>query len=231
MTRRSVIAYAIGLQAFMLVKVLLSSAFYARQDIRTPVKFAVVTVTLNMILNATLIFPLAHAGLALASSLSSWFNAALLGWGLYKRGIYRWQQGWGLFALRLLFSNGLVALFLWWQAGTMATWMHWHWQQRFEHIFLIGMAAIGIYLASCVVKWDALATFESENSGVINSVFARTINIMEFIRGLYNLKPSQRGCVATIGNYDGLHFRTSTTVARINGKGQRIKIASFSYYF
>lgn len=161
MIRRSVIAYAVGLQAFMLVKVL-SSAFYARQDIRTPVKFAICAIVINVILNAALVFPLAHAGLALASSLSSWFNTILLGLGLYRRKIFNWQNGWGLFVLRLFFANAIVALFLWWQGGNIFKWLNWHWQQRFEHVFLIGAAAIVIYFVCLWLSGMRLKDFKAK---------------------------------------------------------------------
>lgn len=145
MTQRSVIAYSVGLQAFMLVKVL-SSAFYARQDVRTPVRIGIAALVANMVLNAILIFPLAHAGLALAASLGSWFNVVLLAWILYKREIYRFQSSWGIFALRLLFANGVLAIVLWWGGGHLTTWLNWHWQQRFLHIVLLGVASVVIYM-------------------------------------------------------------------------------------
>lgn len=146
MTRESTMAYAVGLQSFMLVKIL-TSAFFARQDVRTPVRIAIGTVVLNFILNATLIFPLAHAGLALAGSLASWFNTLLLIWQLHRKDIYRFQAGWGLFFLRLLGANAILGLFLWWRGGNIATWMNWHWYQRFGHMFVLGIAAIIIYVA------------------------------------------------------------------------------------
>lgn len=146
MIRQSVMAYAIGLQAFMLMKVL-SSAFYARQDIKTPVRFAVFTVIINIILNATLIFPLAHAGLALASSLSSWLNTLLLLFTLQRRGIYEVQSGWWLFAGRLMLANIILVAYLWWTGGDLTHWIQWRWFQRFLHIFVIGISAIGIYVA------------------------------------------------------------------------------------
>lgn len=145
MTRESSLTYALGLQSFMLVKVL-ASAFYARQDIRTPVRIAIATVIVNIILNATLIFPLAHAGLALASSLSSWFNTALLIWMLHKRNLYQLQPGWLRFSLQLLFANGVVALWLWWGGGDLNTWLNWHWLQRALHILGLGVSAIAIYV-------------------------------------------------------------------------------------
>ena len=77
MTRESLMTFAIGVQAFMLVKVL-ASGFYAKQNIKTPVKVAAFSMLCNMVLNAILIFPLAHAGLALATSISAYVNAGLL---------------------------------------------------------------------------------------------------------------------------------------------------------
>ena len=161
MTQQSVIAYSIGLQAFMLVKVL-SAAFYARQDIRTPVRIGIVAVVINMLLNALLIFPLAHAGLALASSLGSWFNTILLVIYLYKQGIYRFQTGWGLFAIRLLFANSALALLLYWGAGNLNDWINWHWQQRFSHIILLGFAAIIMYAACLFLSGIRLNDFKAQ---------------------------------------------------------------------
>lgn len=70
MTQQSLIAFSLGIAAFMLIKVL-ASAFYAKQDIATPVRIAVAAVTLKVILNLILIFPLKHVGLALSTSLSA----------------------------------------------------------------------------------------------------------------------------------------------------------------
>jgi putative peptidoglycan lipid II flippase len=147
MTQRSVIAYSIGLQAFMLAKVL-STSFYAKQDIKTPVKIGVVSLIINMILNVVLMFPLAHAGLALASSLSSWINVILLGWMLHRRNIYSFQSGSMKFILQLLIANGLLALFFWFAAGDTLTWISWHWTQRVLHLLFLGITGIIIYFSS-----------------------------------------------------------------------------------
>jgi putative peptidoglycan lipid II flippase len=150
MTQQSVIAYSFGLQAFMLVK-MLSTGFYARQNIKTPVKIAIATMILNLIFNLALIKPLAHAGLALATSLSSWFNVLLL-WGiLFRSKIYRFQQGWWRFALRIVFANILVALLLWWGHGTLQQWVDWNWHQRTLHLLFWLLAACVVYLASLFI--------------------------------------------------------------------------------
>lgn len=145
MTRRSVMAYALGLQAFMLAKVL-ASAFYARQDVRTPVRVSVIVLTLNMILNTLAFSPLAHAGLALASSLASWSNVIILLWILRRRGQYQLQPGWPLFLLRLAMANGVLAAYLMWYGGNWEIWSSWHWHQRFSQVFLAGSSAILLYI-------------------------------------------------------------------------------------
>lgn len=81
----SLAAYAIGLPAFMLIKIL-APGFFARQDTKTPVKIGVQAMAWNMVFNLLLIYPLAHVGLALATSLSAWLNASLLAWHLRKDG-------------------------------------------------------------------------------------------------------------------------------------------------
>lgn len=146
MTQQSVIAYGIGLPAFMLVKVL-SSGFYAKQNIKTPVRIAVMTLIINMLLNAAFIFPLAHAGLALATSLASWFNVVLLMTKLKCHQVYTVQPGWWKFLGRLILANSVFALFLGYTAGNVMAWLAWDWLQRFLHLALIGFSGIALYIA------------------------------------------------------------------------------------
>ncbi|MGD9592284.1 MAG: murein biosynthesis integral membrane protein MurJ [Candidatus Berkiella sp.] len=83
MASRSLIALSLGLVFFLAVKVLVS-AFYARQNTKLPVKIAIVAMIANVVFNGLLIGPLAHAGLALASTLSSVINVSLLLFVLLK---------------------------------------------------------------------------------------------------------------------------------------------------
>lgn len=145
MTRESVIAYAVGLQAFMLVKVL-SSGFYARQEIKAPVKYSVITLVFNMCMNAALIIPLAHAGLALATSLSSWMNVTLLTLGLYRRGIYRLNRTWIKFIIQLIAANSIMFIFLWWQHHSLDVWFAMSAHIRFLHLFYTLSLACLIYM-------------------------------------------------------------------------------------
>jgi putative peptidoglycan lipid II flippase len=78
-------AYAIGLPAYVLIKVL-APGFFAREDTATPVKIAALCVGINLALNLALMEPLKHVGIALATAVSAWVNAALLYALLRRRG-------------------------------------------------------------------------------------------------------------------------------------------------
>lgn len=158
MTRESLIAYAIGLQAFMGVK-LFSTAFYAQQNVKTPVKIATFSVLCNMILNALLLKPFAHAGLALATSLSAWINTLILGFLLYKKGVYRLQPGWGRFAIDLLISNGLLACVLLYAHGHLTTWYTLSGLNRFALLFGWIFIAIILYGACLYILGYRIRNF------------------------------------------------------------------------
>src|SRR3546814_10747617 len=88
-------AMSLGVPAFMLSKVL-APAFYARQDMKTPMRAAIITVVANVLLTAGLTAPLwlnedtgAHGGIALATALAGILNAALLWRFLRRGGLYR----------------------------------------------------------------------------------------------------------------------------------------------
>jgi len=78
-------AYAVGLPAYVLVKVL-APAYFARHDTKTPVKIAGVAVVVNIVLSVALMIPFAHVGIAMATAIASWCNAGLLIVGLTRRG-------------------------------------------------------------------------------------------------------------------------------------------------
>lgn len=107
-------AMSLGIPTFMLSKVLLP-AFFARQDTRTPMRAAVITVAANVLLTIVIVTPLwmndipeAHAGIALATALAGVLNAALLWRYLRKQGIYQPQPGWGWWMVRIVI--GLLAM-------------------------------------------------------------------------------------------------------------------------
>ena len=105
-------AYALGLLGFTGVKIL-APGFFARQDTRKPVRIAVIAMLCNIVLNLALIGPLAHVGLALATSLAACLNAALLLRGLSRDGVLRIVTPWTPFLARLALACGLMATVLW----------------------------------------------------------------------------------------------------------------------
>jgi putative peptidoglycan lipid II flippase len=112
MTARSLVAYSVGLNAIIVIKIL-APAYYARQDVVTPVKIGVITLIITQLLNIILIGPLAHAGLALALSIGACVNAALLFSGLYRTGIYQPSVGWLIFLAKLAVAVCVMAGVLW----------------------------------------------------------------------------------------------------------------------
>jgi putative peptidoglycan lipid II flippase len=122
MSQRSLMAYSVGLVAFILIKVL-APGYYARKDTRTPVRIGVIAMVSNMVMNLILVFPLAHAGLALATSLSATLNAFLLFRGLRRQGVFQPTPGWPLLILRALFAAGMMGGVLAWGLGGLETWV------------------------------------------------------------------------------------------------------------
>jgi putative peptidoglycan lipid II flippase len=120
-TSYAVVAYAVGLAGIILVKVL-APAFYARQNIRTPVKIAVATLVVTQLLNVAFVPTLKHAGLALSISLGACFNAGWLWWTMRRRGVYRPEAGWGLFLFKLAVALYLMGGALWFAMGSWQSW-------------------------------------------------------------------------------------------------------------
>ncbi len=107
----SLIAYSFGLVGFMFIKIL-ASAFYARGDTKTPVKVGVIAMLSNMVLNLILIFHFKHVGLALATSIAAFINAALLYFYLFKQNIYRFDKSILMIFIKVIMASGLMILFL-----------------------------------------------------------------------------------------------------------------------
>jgi len=122
MTRQALVAYSIGLLGLIFVKVL-APGFYARQNIATPVRIAILTLFATQLMNAAFIVPLKHAGLALAIGLGACLNAALLFRKLREHGIYRPQPGWGMFLGRLATALAAMAIALWLAMGPERWWL------------------------------------------------------------------------------------------------------------
>ncbi len=111
MTERALIAYAVGLLGLILVKVL-APGFFANQDIKTPVKIAIVALICTQLMNLAFIGPLKHAGLALSIGLGAFINAGLLAYFLIRRNVYQPGTGWWNFIGRLLIAIVIMGVII-----------------------------------------------------------------------------------------------------------------------
>ncbi|MBV1790299.1 murein biosynthesis integral membrane protein MurJ [Marinobacterium sp. D7] len=145
MSARSLRAYGLGLVAFMLIKVV-ATGFFSRQDTKTPVKIAMQAMAANMVLNLILIWPLAHAGLALATTLSAYMNAVLLLRGLLQAGVFSWQPGWRIFVMRLVAASGALCVLLIWLNTPTEQWLAAGLWQRVQWMSVLVAGGLGIYL-------------------------------------------------------------------------------------
>ena len=145
-TQHAVTAYGVGLIGLVLVKIL-APGFYARQDIKTPVKIGIVVLIATQLMNLWFVPIFAHAGLALAIGLGACVNAAMLLIGLKVRGVYHARPGWPAFALRL--AVGLVAL------GVFLAWT----DARFDWIAMRAVPAQRIAALAAIVVGGAFLYF------------------------------------------------------------------------
>ena len=146
-TREALVAYSVGLTGLILVKVL-APGFYARQNIRTPVKIAVISLLCTQILNITFIGWLKHAGLALSIGLAACINAALLMHGLRKQKIYSPQTGWYAFGIRLLIALTTMAITLYFISGPSDEWLHYAFAERVMRLSAIVLTGVATYFSS-----------------------------------------------------------------------------------
>jgi putative peptidoglycan lipid II flippase len=122
MVRNALMAYSLGLTGLIAVKIL-APGFYARQNIKTPVKIAILVLGVTQLMNVLFMSLFQHAGLALATGLGACLNASLLYYGLRRRGLYRPRPGWGLFLAKLALALGVMALVLAFFQGAQSRWL------------------------------------------------------------------------------------------------------------
>jgi putative peptidoglycan lipid II flippase len=151
-TTTALMGYGAGLLGLVAIKVL-APGFYASQDIRTPVRIAVVVLVITQLLNLALVPIFAHAGLALAIGIGALINALWLLVGLMRRGSYQPAPGWGVFALQVVAASALLAVFLLWAAGSV-NWISLRGQylQRIWLLALVLSASGAIYFVALWVS-------------------------------------------------------------------------------
>lgn len=147
MTRQALLAYSIGLTGIVLVKIL-APGFYARQNIKTPVKIALITLIATQLMNLVFLSHLKHAALALSIGLSASLNAGLLYYQLRRHDIYQPQPGWPLFLLKVVIAVATMAGVLWVIMGTEASWLSGSMLTRAMRLAWVMAAGAGVYFAT-----------------------------------------------------------------------------------
>ncbi|MBT8135977.1 MAG: murein biosynthesis integral membrane protein MurJ [Gammaproteobacteria bacterium] len=158
MASYSVMAYAIGLLGFALVKVL-APAYFSRQDTRTPVRIGVIAMVANVALNLVLVvamvrsgFSAPHTGLALATGLSALLNAALLYRGLRRREVYTPEPGWIVLLLRFAAANAVMTVALYFIAGPVQWWIDADWMARVMRLTQCVIGGAVVYGAALLLS-------------------------------------------------------------------------------
>jgi putative peptidoglycan lipid II flippase len=154
MTSLSLSAYAIGLPAFIAVKVL-APGFYARQDTRTPVRIAIISMVSNMVMNFLFVgvllglaFKGPHMGLALASSLAAYINAGMLYSGLRRQAVYHPERGWMRLITAVMVASGCMLAVLWWYSADLQVWAAETATQRGTRLAWLVLGGSAVYFAT-----------------------------------------------------------------------------------
>lgn len=140
---QSLKAYAAGLLGYLLIRVL-APGFTARQDMKTPVRYGVYAMLASLALNV-LAVPLAHAGLALATSLGAWFNAVLLLNKLRQERVFQPGADWWLFFLRVLLASAAMSAVLYYLVD-VAWWNQWRATERVINLLAWILAGMAVYV-------------------------------------------------------------------------------------
>ena len=158
MAQLALLAYSVGLMGFIYVKVL-SPGYFARQDTKTPMKIAINTMVLKLIV--TLIFVVTmvqfayeapHVGLALATALSAIYQSFLLYRGLRKEGVYTPDTGWGLYLFRLILASTAMGVVLFWGINANALWAELSLYERILDLAMWVVAGMAVYVATLLVS-------------------------------------------------------------------------------
>ena len=158
-TRDALTAYSVGLLGLILIKVL-APGFYARQNVRTPVKIALASLLVTQLLNLALIGWLKHAGLALSIGLAACLNAGLLYRGLRRHGIYSPQPGWPRFYAKLAIALLIMGVALWFAGGDAADWLRWNTTERLLRLLAIVVFGAAVYFVTLWLTGFRLGDFK-----------------------------------------------------------------------
>ena len=160
MTQYALTAYSIGLVGLILIKIL-APAFYAQQNVKTPVKIAIFTLFCTQFMNLIFIGYLQHAGLALAIGIGACINAGLLFYHLKKGNLFKLNVGWLIFLLKIIFATFVMALGLIYFKGEIDLWINYSAFSRILHLLsLVFFGAILYFVTLKLCRLDVTDFFK-----------------------------------------------------------------------
>lgn len=158
-TQQALIAYGIGLVGLILVKVL-APGFYARQNVKTPVKIALISLAATQAMNLAFVFWLKHAALALSIGLAACLNATLLYRGLRQAQAFTPQAGWVTFYGKLVLALLLMGTFLFFMQGASDLWFKASMLERTMRLTLLILGSVVVYFATLFVLGFRVSDFK-----------------------------------------------------------------------
>lgn len=168
MSSYSLKAYALGLFAFMLIKVLVPG-YFARQDMKAPVRIGIIAIAANIVMKPLVVIPmvtlwsLGHVGLALTTALAAYVNAWLLYRGLRKTGVYQPAGNWPKLWLRYGAANlALVAVLLAF-LSVWNLWADWGVMERILRLAVVCVVGLAAYLAALIAVGVRLRDFKAHH--------------------------------------------------------------------
>ncbi|MFC4346601.1 murein biosynthesis integral membrane protein MurJ [Kordiimonas lipolytica] len=150
-TAAALMAYALGLPAYVIAKAL-TPGYFARKDTKTPVKFATASLVVNLVLNLILIQTLAHVGLALATAIAAWFNVLLLYIGLKRSHGFHFYRETLVRLAKMLVASALMAGGIYLLVGRLSTAFANGGMERIGALTLLVAAGAALYFAALILQ-------------------------------------------------------------------------------
>jgi putative peptidoglycan lipid II flippase len=154
LTSLSLSVFSIGLIGFSFVKIL-SPAYFAREDTKTPVKIGITCVAINLILGSSFVFYLqkinfeaTHVGLASSISIAALMNAGLLFWGLKRNKILKNIKIPRIFLIKLCIANIVMFAFLIYTKQSLIWWLAMHALERAMWLAMIILVSMLLYFVT-----------------------------------------------------------------------------------
>ena len=136
--------FALGLPAFVLIKVF-SPGFFAREDTRTPMWFAIVNAAVNIVLSVILFFRIGLVGIAIATSVAGWINTVLLFGQLWRLGHFKSDPRLAQRVPRIFLASLAMGAVLWLLSGALAGMLDGPFASRLSLLAVLVVAGVAAY--------------------------------------------------------------------------------------